>query len=206
MNQANPAQLLFEQYLRERGYTFEPIHESQVEGEKTCDYRVETASGDVYVEVEGIVWSPKENFLLDPSHEPWTGDIRKRALDSALHRASKQLKRYAPRPCLIVLHSTAPTVLLFEDEVQAAMFGNETGHGRIVHPHRAKPHVSAVAVVEEFNPYANSKVVRLRVYENRAAGTALPRDVFAGQHDTRWATLADGGTCSQLAGPVEHES
>jgi hypothetical protein len=158
MNRENVGERMFERYLRDHRYEFEVIPRGCG---ATADYRVATAGGDVYCEVEGIVATEQERQFVSDMRV-WVGEFRRNTLDGAVRDAAHQLEPYAGHPCVVILHSAAPTVFLDWLDVCEAMFGRlcwhfrvhgargadwekdylgmlPSGHGRIVHPRHPNP-------------------------------------------------------------------
>ncbi len=170
----NVGERLFVQYAVQEGYP--PPRKIAADTEETADFELQTRDGTVICEVKHFPRTPQdqeyERALIgihaSKGHPGWN-----RVRDNALRRAKGQLERYRGRLAIVVLVDTRhPLVSLDDDAVIEAMLGKEklaiwtdketgeirgqatylAGHGRIRHPANPAPWVSAVTVLEEFQP------------------------------------------------------
>lgn len=120
-----PSELLFEDYLRSRGYSFE--YEPRI-GRKCPDYLVHSTP-DILCEVKEMSVGEEDLPALAAaaSGESWFGSVdTPRRIRERLNAGAKQLSEFKGRyPSVIVLRNTAAVMVELETMlVQSAMYGN----------------------------------------------------------------------------------
>ncbi len=197
----NPGELLFEEYLTARGYTFD--YEPPL-GTKRPDYLVR-CSPAVLCEVEELVEAREDRPAAEAAArgESWFGSISTTPrVREKLNAGAKQLSEFKGRyPCVIVLRNTSALMVELETLfVQAAMYGDAkievpidfddgqpVREARLVHDRRTakmrasqNTTVSAVAVLEYCTPNQHLVTEHIQMLKeaNAAYETWTPRTII----------------------------
>ncbi|MBI1762164.1 MAG: hypothetical protein HYR56_12095 [Acidobacteria bacterium] len=116
------SELLFDQYLAERGYVFEPQPKMLAGKTHQLDDRVSIGGADLYFDVK--------EFEGDQSLPPGTGIFAEEELDpyrrifTKIKKASKQFDDYKEFSCSVVLYNNSSDPIFLEPGiVLGAMFG-----------------------------------------------------------------------------------